>query len=114
MKKDKLYLQHIEEAIGKIERYIRSADYGRFLADEMMTDAVIRQLGIIGEATNRLGAKLQKSNPQIPFRDIVDMRNFLIHDYHEVEQKIVWDTCKKKLPELKRFTKESLKKLSDK
>ena len=112
MKKDKLYLQHIEEAIEKIEKYTRGTDYSRFLADEMMTDAVVRQLGIIGEAANRLSTKLQKSNPKIPFRDIVDMRNFLVHNYHEVEQKIVWDTCRKKLPELKRFVNKSLKGIS--
>lgn len=109
MKSDKLYLQHIEEAIKKIEKYIHDANYGRFLADEMMADAVVRQLGIIGEATNRLSNKLKKDNPQIPFRDIIDMRNFLVHEYHKVEQKIVWDTCKKKLPELKQFANKSLK-----
>jgi len=54
MKKDNtLYLGHIRDAIAKIERYIADVTYEQFLNDEMMIDAVTRELEIIGEATSK-------------------------------------------------------------
>lgn len=49
-----------------------------------------------------LSRDFRRKHPEIPFRDIIDMRNILIHNYTDVDIKVVWETCKKNLPELKR------------
>lgn len=103
MKDNTLYLGHIRDAIDKIERYICDVAFEDFASNDMMVDAVVRELAIIGEATNNLSDSFRRSHPDIPFRDIIDMRNILIHNYAGVNTKVVWDTCKKNLPELKRF-----------
>jgi uncharacterized protein with HEPN domain len=101
MKDDTLYLGHIRDAIDAVESYIKGISYNQFVSNKMMTDAVVRELEIIGEAINNLSKDFRSDHPQIPFRDIIDMRNVLIHEYFGVNTKIVWDTCKKNLPALK-------------
>ena len=108
MKDNTLYLGHIRDAIDKIEHYISSVTFKYFASNDMMIDAVVRELAIIGEATNNLSEAFRRSHPDIPFRDIIDMRNILIHDYTGVNTKVVWDTCKKNLPELKQFVTDIL------
>jgi uncharacterized protein with HEPN domain len=74
----------------------------------MMVDAVVRELEIIGEATSNLSDDFRTEHSAIPFRDVIDMRNILIHNYAGVNTKIVWDTCKENLPQLKKFVLEIL------
>lgn len=108
MKDDLLYLGHINDAIEVIEEYLGDASYEQFIANKMMIDAVVRELEIIGEATSKLSKDFRKWNPEIPFRDIIDMRNVLIHDYAGVNTMIVWETCKNDLPALKKAVQKSL------
>jgi uncharacterized protein with HEPN domain len=107
-KDNTLYLGHIRDAVEKIERYIAGMDYDDFIRNDMMIDAVVRELEIIGEATNNLDEGFRKKHSEIPFRDIIDMRNILIHNYAGVNTKIVWDTCKRNLPQLKKIILEVL------
>lgn len=58
----------------------------------MIQDAVIRQLGIIGEAANHLSSETRAKASEIPWRDVVGTRNFLIHAYAIVDLDAVWDT----------------------
>lgn len=81
MKNDKAYLGHIMEAIKTIEGYIAGMDYETFKSNKMAVDAVIRELAVVGEASNNLSQEFIDSHPELPFRDAIDMRNFLIHEY---------------------------------
>ena len=108
MKDDKVYLHHILEAIESIEEYLNGFNYESFSKDKKTIDAVVRELQIIGEASGRLHAEFGGSHPDIPLRDIRDMRNVLTHEYFGVNAKIVWDTCKADLPKLKETLKVAL------
>ena len=101
MKNDKTYLTHIHDAIGCIEQYLQGVTYDHFASDRMMMDATVRELEIIGEASKNLSDYFRDENPQIPWRQMRDTRNFLIHEYFGVNTKVIWDTCKNDLPELK-------------
>jgi uncharacterized protein with HEPN domain len=103
MKNDITYLRHILDAIGKIESYLTGATYESFSNNSMMVDAVVRELEIVGEASSNLSETFRDKHPDIPWRDAVDMRNFLIHEYFGVRKKVVWDTCKEDLPVMKRL-----------
>ena len=103
--KDSAYLQHILEAIKSIEDYLNGFDYETFVKDKKTIDAVVRELEIIGEAANDLSDDFKKKHSEIPFREMADMRNVLIHEYFGVNAKIVWDTCKIDLPKLKEILK---------
>ena len=108
MRNDKTYLAHIREAIKSIEEYLKGVNYVRFMANKMIIDAVVREMEIIGEASNNLSEEFRESYPDIVWRRMKDMRNFLIHEYFGVNTKIVWDTCKNDLPILKSFVDKML------
>ena len=103
MKNDKAYLEHILEAIKTIEGYIGGMEYAEFRNNKMAVDAVIRELAVIGEAANNLSQEFINKNSDLPFRDAIDMRNFLIHEYFGINIQLVWETAKDDLPELKKF-----------
>lgn len=103
MKNDVVYLRHILDAIEKIETYLKSATYESFSSNNMMIDAVVRELEIIGEASSNLSEEFRRDHPDVPWQDAIDMRNFLIHEYFGVRTMVVWDTCKNDVPVLKTF-----------
>ena len=113
MKHSKPYLFHIIEAIDKIQGFIKDISFESFLKDEKTKDAVIRNLEIIGEASNKLEQNFIKKVPQIPWRDIKDFRNKLIHDYWELDFKVIWEVATKEAPELKKLLKPVVNKLKD-
>jgi uncharacterized protein with HEPN domain len=96
--RDTDYLEHIQTAIKKILRYLESIDEGEFRADELLQDAVIRNLEIIGEAVSKLSAALKANYLDVPWTEISGMRNRLIHGYISVNLQIVWDTVQEILP----------------
>ncbi len=106
--KDKVYLNHIRDAIVAIREYMGDVDYAVFSQNNMMADAVVRQLAIIGEAANNLDPELRAKYPDIPWRNMIDMRNFLIHEYFGVNPETVWSTCKDDLPELEKIVDKIL------
>ena len=98
---DKLRLQHVVEAAKTIEEYTQNITPEDFLAERMLRDAVTAQLMIIGEASNHLSDEFQEKHADIPFHKIVGMRNRIIHEYHHVDDKTVWKTCRQDIPELR-------------
>jgi len=89
------------------EAIIRALEFGchhsfeEFDRDEIRKWAVYSQIMILGEAANRVSKGIQQAHSQIPWRKIISMRNVLVHGYDEVDWKIVWNTLKSDLPELK-------------
>jgi uncharacterized protein with HEPN domain len=103
MKADCVYLRHMRDAIAKIDRYLAGVDYETFTGNDMMIDAVVRELEIIGEAARNLSAPFIEKHADIPWSRIRRMRNILIHEYFGVSLKVVWDTARSNLPQLKTF-----------
>ena len=102
MKNDLVYIRHIQDSIDKILKYIGSYSYEDFINDEKTVDAVIRNIEIIGEAAAKCSTKFREKYPDIPWRDMKDARNRLIHNYMDVVKKVLWGICKDDLPELKK------------
>lgn len=103
MEKDEVYFRHILDAIESIEKYVNGVNKEEFVKKEkqMMQDAVVREFEIIGEAVGRLSEEIKKGNSDLPWRDISDMRNKLIHEYFGVDLAVVWKTIEADLPMLK-------------
>jgi len=103
MRNNRTYLTHIQEAIESIEQYLQGVGYSDFVSSKMRIDAVIRELEIIGEASDNLSEDFRDKHSDMLWRRMRNMRNFLIHEYFGVNTKVVWDTCKNDLPKLKEF-----------
>ena len=94
------YLEDIADSIARVRRYTDGLGMDDFLHDDVLQDAVIRRIEIVGEAVGRLPESLKARYPEIPWRDIKDMRNKLIHDYGHVDPQLVWAVVQDELPAL--------------
>jgi uncharacterized protein with HEPN domain len=102
MSKDpEFYLGHILESIEKIERFAEGLDKDEFLGNDLVLDAVVRNIEIIGEAAKNLPKEFKTTHAEIPWKEIAGMRDRIAHFYFGIDFEIVWDTIQKDIPELK-------------
>lgn len=106
----KLYIEDILECIEKIERYIGDFQFDEFKNDSKTIDAVVRNLEIIGEASRNIPEEIKNKYSEIPWRDIVDFRNRIAHEYFGISLSIAWYIIKQELPKLKQQIKQILEK----
>ncbi len=109
MKDDKLYLIHLSESITKIELYLEDFDYTAFMQSTLVQDAVLRNLQILAESTQRLSDHFKNHHSEIEWYKIAGLRNILVHDYLGIELETVWAVVTDKLPELKSVIHSALK-----
>ncbi len=100
MRDDRERVLDILEAIERIERVsVRGREF--FYDDEMAQVWVIHHLQIIGEAVRGISSEFRTANPDIPWSDIIGMRNVLIHHYFGIDRDAVWNVVEHDLPALK-------------
>jgi len=107
-KMTKITLEDILEFCSKIERYIKGLTRDLFEEKEMVIDAVLRNLELVGEASKKLSEDFKKRHSDIPWKKIVGLRNIVIHAYSNVDLDIIWDIITKNIPE----TKEKIRKIN--
>ncbi len=79
--KDKDRLQHILECIDNVSQFLEGKTFDDMTNDRMCFHAVVYNIMIIGEAANMLTKEFRDETPETPWRDIIDMRNVLVHGY---------------------------------
>jgi uncharacterized protein with HEPN domain len=100
MQRDLATLLDIVKAALLVEQFIRGYDEKKFTYDLKTQSAVIHQLAIVGEATKRLSDAFRNQNPEIPWKLIAGMRDYLIHAYDAVDLEEVWRVATRDLPDL--------------
>ena len=101
MRRELLYLKDIIEAIERIDRYLTQVERDRFFAEELLQDGVVRNLEVIGEAAKNIPDSIRQGRPQIPWREIMRMRDRITHHYFRIDLEIVWETATQNLSVLK-------------
>jgi uncharacterized protein with HEPN domain len=101
MKDDSVYLRHILDAIAQIESYLDGVSADQFQKTRLIQDGVLRQLEIMGEACRYLSDDIRQDHPEVPWRQIVGLRNRVIHAYFSVNTEIIWEITKDDLPSIK-------------
>lgn len=97
------YLSHIAEAIERIDRYTAGMDEAAFLQQPLVQDAVVRNLEVIGEASNNIEKRhpdFAAAHSDLPLGPAYHMRNVLAHGYFKIDFAIVWKTIQSELPGL--------------
>ncbi len=100
MQHDQAYLLDVLKASRKIIRITTGMTREQFGKDDVVQDSVIRQIEIIGEAATKVSKEFKESNPEIAWREMIGMRNRLIHDYSEIDLAQVWKTLREDIPVL--------------
>ncbi len=93
-------IEHVLEAIGKIQRYSSGLTEDTFAGQGMVVDAVIRNFQVIGEAVRHVPDEVQARYPEVPWSLMQGMRHILVHDYYAVKLDVVWRTIQQSLPPL--------------
>lgn len=101
MKDPLIYIEHIFEAINRIEEYTKDLKLDGFLENSLIQDAVIRNFEIIGEATKNIDDSFRNIYPTLEWKKMAGMRDKLIHDYIGVDLWAVWGVVEKILPNLR-------------
>jgi len=111
------YLEHILEALERIQRYTFGKTSDEFIASTLLQDGVLRNLSIIGEAAHRLLAEAPEfvaMHPEIPFAKIYATRNRITHAYEEVDTEIVWNLVLQDVPALQQVIAVALNEFNEK
>jgi len=89
MRDYRLYIDDIIDSCNQIIEYTAGISFQQFESDRMRIDAVVRNIGIIGEAANNVPDDIQEKHPEIPWHQMRGMRNLLIHEYWGLDMKIL-------------------------
>lgn len=95
---DATRLRHIIEAVGEALGYVEHLDRDEFKASRPMQHSVVRCIEIVGEAASRLSLELRHANSQVPWSDIIGMRNRIVHAYFDIDAEIIWRTAREDFP----------------
>ena len=96
--RDSAFLKDIFIAAKEAVSFIKGISENQFQKDSLRKSALIRQLEIIGEAANRISEEFKEKHSQIPWAEMMGMRNRLIHGYDDIDLTIVWRVVYKELP----------------
>jgi uncharacterized protein with HEPN domain len=82
-----------------------------FLDNDLISDAVIKNILVIGEAIKNIPVEIRQKNPQVEWRKMAGMRDMMIHGYFSINYQIVWDVVQNKIPPLKQQVEQLLKEI---
>ena len=94
-----IYLMHIRDACQSTLGY-SDLRHGPAVPEQLLLDAVCRRLEIIGEAARKIGPEFRQQHTEIPWREMGDLRNVLIHDYEGTDPEVVWGIVENHIPRL--------------
>ncbi|AEF95817.1 HepT-like ribonuclease domain-containing protein [Methanotorris igneus] len=86
----KAFLWDILKSIEKIEKWTKNVEFDEFVENELLQDAIIRNLEIIGEASKYIPENIRDKYSQIPWKRIIGFRNILIHKYFGIDYETTW------------------------
>jgi uncharacterized protein with HEPN domain len=100
--KDYARLKHMLDSAEAILAFAKGKRRSALDRDRLLLSAVLRELEIIGETAGRISKRTQKKYPQLPWNELIGMRNRLIHAYFDVDHDIVWKTIRQYLPSFRK------------
>jgi uncharacterized protein with HEPN domain len=93
-------LRQIHDHIKEVESMVRARTRPDLESDRLFFLALLKLVEIVGEAATRISDPLKTAHPEIPWREMIGMRNRLIHGYDSVDRNILWDVATTDLPSL--------------
>jgi uncharacterized protein with HEPN domain len=98
--RDAAYLLDMLQAAEKVRRFVHGIKQEEFVENEVLRDAVERNIEIIGEAARKVTEAFKKHHPEIPWRKIIAQRNVLVHEYDKIGVDEMWSVVTFHVPNL--------------
>lgn len=111
--KDLVRLKHMLDSTQAILSFSKGKRRASLDANRLLLSAILRELEIIGEAAGRISASTKKLHPNLPWKELVGMRNRLIHAHFDVDHDIIWKTVREYLPSFQQELEEVLEQYDD-
>ena len=99
--RDKERLAHMLAAAERVIRYTSGKTFDDLKADDMKYYAVVKNIEIIGEAANLLSPEFVESHSETPWKQVRGMRNYIVHEYFQIDDVVVWDVVTTDIPVLR-------------
>ena len=106
---DRAALNDMLSYADRVRRHVPSRSS---LEEELVRDAALYELAILGEGANRLSQEVRAAHPEVPWARIIAFRNFLVHVYHRIDPDLVWDAVQQ-LPRLEEQVRAILKEVPE-
>lgn len=101
-----VYLEDIQNSINLIFQYINNKTESDIKNSQEIQDAILLRFEIIGEASSQLPADFKKKYPNVPWQEMADTRNKIIHEYFGLNWYIIWKTITDDLPLVKKYIED--------
>ena len=95
-----LFLSDMQLFCSKVMRYCKGLSAAQFAADDLVTDAVLRNLELLGEAAKQIPDSVRDRHPEVPWRRIAGLRDILAHAYFGLEDEMIWQIVSSSIPAL--------------
>ena len=95
-----LFLSDMQLFCSKVMRYCKGLSAEQFAADDLVTDAVLRNLELLGEAAKQIPDSVRHRHPEVPWRRIAGLRDVLAHAYFGLEDETIWQIVSSSIPAL--------------
>jgi uncharacterized protein with HEPN domain len=109
---DQVYVMHVLECIERVQIYCADGE-ASFRASRLIQDAVIRNLQVMPESSQRLSTGARALNPDVPWRALSGFRNIVVHDYLGIDADVIWRVVADELPMLRQGLKKVAESLAD-
>jgi uncharacterized protein with HEPN domain len=105
----RLYLKNISEAMVAAQGFVAGMGFDAFAADDKTASAVLQKLKIVGEAAKRVPETIRQDYPQVPWQQMIGIRDQIVHAYFAIDYVVVWETLKVDIPQLQPIIQQILK-----
>jgi uncharacterized protein with HEPN domain len=99
-RRDSVFVAQMVEAAEAALEFSDGYTAESFVTDRLVGYAVVRAIQLLGQAARSVSSELQAAHPEIPWREMIGMRNVVVHDYADVDLSLVWKTVREDLPGL--------------
>ena len=100
MRRDDSYLLDMLAAARKAARFAAGMTYAEFERSDLHQNAIFKTLEVVGEAASRVSEATKEAHTGIPWREIVGLRNRIVHAYFDIDTEIIWKVVHEDLPVL--------------
>lgn len=98
---DATFLHHMLDAIARVESFVTGIQEDEFQASDLRQSAVAHQIQILGEAARLVSATLKTQHPEVPWAGITGTRHRIVHDYTNLNSRMIWVVVRDDLPVLR-------------